>query len=74
MVIKAKDLKVGDKVVVREFGHKYVYELISVKEFPKLPGPGGSPFIAVSTNEWQWGVIGLGGTFDLEEEIEVETD
>ena len=48
------------------------YELISVKEFPKLAGPGGSAFIAVGTNEWQWGVPNLGGTFDLDEEIEVE--
>jgi len=71
MVIKAKDLKVGNKVVVHEFGHRHVYELITVKEYPKLP-VGGSGFIAVSTNEWQWGVPGLGGNLDLDEEIEIE--
>lgn len=72
MRVKAKDLKIGHKVVVCEFGRRFVYELISFKEFPKLPGPGGSAFIAVGTNEWQWGVPGLGGTFDLEDELEIE--
>lgn len=72
MVIKAKDLKVGHKVVVHEFGHRYSYELVKVQEYPKLSGPGGSAFIAVGTNEWQWGVPGLGGSLDLEEDVEIE--
>lgn len=72
MRLKAKDIKVGDKVVVREFGHKYVYEITFFKEYTKLPGPGGAAFIALHTKEWEWGIPGLGGSFDLDEELEIE--
>jgi len=72
VVVKAKELKIGTKVVVREFGQKKVYELTHVKEFPRLSPTYGAAFIAVATAEWIHGVPGLGGSLDLDEEIEIE--
>lgn len=72
MLIKAKDLKVGMKVVVREFGQKSVHELTYVKEFPRLHPNYGSAFIAVKSTLWEYGVLGLGSTLNLDEEIEIE--
>jgi hypothetical protein len=72
VVVKAKDLKVGMKVVVVEFGERKVYSLTHVQEFPSLAKTFGPGFIAVGTAEWDQGILGLGCTFDLDEDIEIE--
>lgn len=73
MKLKAKDLKVGMKVVVIEFGERKVYLLTRVQEFPSLSTTYGPGFICVGTKEWDNGILGLGGAFDLDEDIEIES-
>lgn len=68
----AKDLKVGMKVVVHECGVKFVYKLTSVQHFPQLGEKFGAAFVALGTEEWDHGVLGLGSTLPLDEEIEIE--
>lgn len=69
--IKAKDLAIGMKVVVREFGERYVYKLTHVQHYPSL-GKHSEAFVAVATEEWIHGVPGLNGTLNPDEEVEIE--
>jgi hypothetical protein len=72
VVVKAKDLKVGMKVIVHEFGEQHIHALTNVQYFPPLGEKFGAPFVAVGTEEWDKGIPGLGGTFDLYEEFQIE--
>lgn len=70
-IIKAKDLKVGMIVVVRQFGERCDYKLTKVQSFPSLSKTYGQEFIHVGTAEWVNGIPKLGANFNLNEEFEV---
>lgn len=72
MKLKAKDLKIGQKVIVIEFGERFVYKLTHVQHFPPIGEKYGAAFIAVGTEEWDKGIPGIGSALDLNEQIEIE--
>jgi hypothetical protein len=72
MKLKAKDLKVGMRVVIHECGERYVYTLTRVEHYPQIAPTYGSAFIALGTAEWPNGVPRLNSTLNLDEEVEIE--
>ncbi len=71
MIIKAKDLQVGMRVVVITFGERKVHTLTKVKVHPALNARSAG-FVGVGTEEWDNGIPDLNGTLDLDEEVEIE--